>query len=58
MMQNYDFYQDFGSASTNTSMESVSIEHPSQQAIEYIKAFARCIQTVEMEEMEIHICLN
>ena len=58
MMQHYDFFQGPKAASTNTSEETVSIEHPSQQAIRNIKAFARSVQTLTVGEMKIRICLN
>ena len=60
MMQDYDFIQDFEtkSASTNTSVESVSICCPSQRVIRNIKAYARCVQQVKIGDVKIKLYLN
>lgn len=58
MMQNYDFFPGQEARGTYTSEASVSIERPSRQAIQNIKAFARCLQTLVMDGREIKICLN
>ena len=58
MMQDYDFLYGLEAESTNTSSESVSIERPSRQTIQNIKAFARCMQTLTIDDLEIRICLN
>lgn len=58
MMQHYPSFPALRATSTNTSEATVSIEHPSQQAIRNIKAFARSVQTLTVGEMKIRICLN
>lgn len=58
MMQQYQFSKDRVGQGTNTSTELVSKNTPSQQAIQNIRAFARCIQTVKAQGRVIKICLN
>lgn len=58
MMQEYDFKKGQQPASTNTSSESACTVQPSQRAIRNILDFARCIQSVNVRNVNIRLYLN